>query len=50
MNWRNIDLKSATERAANILEPYNFETLLLEIETNLPEINEETVEQQFLKS
>lgn len=36
-DWSNIDLNSASERAATILDPYDFETLLLEISTNFKE-------------
>jgi viroplasmin and RNaseH domain-containing protein len=34
-NWENIDLKSSYQRSLNILDPYSFETLLLEIHCNL---------------
>jgi hypothetical protein len=43
MNWENVDMSSSYERAQNLLENYTFETLLLECETNLPEINTDTV-------
>lgn len=46
MNWNNIDLNSH-EISANILDSYNFETLLLEIECNVREINELTIRKQF---
>ena len=35
-DWNNIDLTSGYERNLNILEPYNFETLLLELRCNIP--------------
>ena len=47
MNWSNIDLSSPFERSLNIIDPLNFETLLLEISCNLPEINKETIKKQF---
>ncbi len=50
MNWNNIDLNSPYERSQNILDGYDSETLLLEIECNLPTINKETVKAQALKS
>lgn len=46
MNWKNIDLNSS-EREANIIDPLTFDTLLLEISCNLPEINETTIRKQF---
>lgn len=46
MNWNNINLNSH-EISANILDAYNFETLLLEIECNVREINEYTIRKQF---
>lgn len=35
-DWSNIDL-SSSERRLNILEPYSFDTLLLEVYCNLRE-------------
>lgn len=49
MNWNSIDLNSPFERSQNILDGYSSETLLLEIECNLPIINKETVKAQALK-
>ena len=46
MNWKNVDLESY-ELDLNILDPYSFKILLLEVNCNLPEINEETVTKQF---
>ena len=43
MDWKNVNLESSYERAQNILDPYNFETLLLEINCNIRDINSETV-------
>ena len=50
MDWNNVDLNSAYERGQNILDPYSFDTLLLEIHCNLREINHETVKAQFMES
>lgn len=47
MNCNNINLNSAYERGQNILDSLNTETLLLEISTNLKEINAFTVRAQF---
>lgn len=49
MDWNNVDLNSH-EREANILDPYSFDTLLLEVNCNLREINHETVKAQFMES
>ena len=50
MNYLNVDLKSAHERNSNILDPYSFDILLLEVSCNLREINEETIRKQFEES
>jgi len=50
MNWNNIDLTSAYERSQDILDGYDSETLLLEVNCNLREINEQTVRAQFMES
>ena len=47
MDWTNINLEDGYERDQNILDPYSFDTLLLEIHCNLKNINAETVKQQF---
>lgn len=49
MDWNNVDLNSH-ERDAYIIDPYSFDTLLLEISCNLREINHETVTAQFNES
>lgn len=49
MNWNNVDLKSH-EVESQILDGYSFETLLLEINCNVKEINRETVQAQFNES
>ena len=46
-DWNNIDLNSPCERDLSILDAYSFDTLLLEISCNLPEINPDTVRDQF---
>jgi formiminotetrahydrofolate cyclodeaminase len=46
-DWHNIDLASETEKDLNIMEPYSFRALLLEIDCNLEEITEEKVAEQF---
>ena len=47
MDWNNINLQSNYERNQNILDPLSFETLLLEIQCNVKEINEESIKKQF---
>ena len=48
MNWNNIDLKDGShERDANLIDPLTFDTLLLEINCNIKDINSETIKQQF---
>ena len=39
MDWKNIDLNSGYEKSQNLLENYTFETLLLEVYTNIREEN-----------
>lgn len=34
MDWNNINLNSEYERSQNFLDGYDFETLLLELQTN----------------
>lgn len=48
MNWKNVDLNSPSESSQDILDGYDFDTLLLEIECNCPEITPETVRKQAL--
>lgn len=50
MNWNNIDLNSPYERNQPILDPYDCETLLLEVSCNLKVINRETVRAQAVES
>ena len=48
MNWKNVNLNSPSESSQDILDGYDFDTLLLEIECNLKEITPETVRKQAL--
>lgn len=47
MDWTNVNLLSAYERDQNIIDPLNFDTLIMECHCNLREINESTVKAQF---
>lgn len=47
MNWDNVNLNDGYEREQNILDPLDFDTLLLEINCNCRDINEETIRGQF---
>ena len=47
IDYSNIDLHSLSERESNIIDRYNFDTLLIEIDRNIQEINAENVEQHF---
>ena len=51
-DWSNIDLSSAYERNLNILEPYDFETLLLELSCNIrtSDLSEGAILKQFNES
>lgn len=50
MNWQNVNLNSASEADSNLLDPYSFDTLLLEIHCNLPIIDREKVRAQAMES
>lgn len=50
MNWNNIDLNSPYESSQDILDGYDFNTLLLEVECNCKEITPETVRAQAMES
>ena len=50
MNWNKIDLSSPYESSQNILDGYDSDTILLEVECNLPVINRDTVRKQALES
>ena len=47
MDWTNINLNSSHERAQNIIDPLNFDTLLLEISCNIGDITKEAITKQF---
>lgn len=47
MDWKNVNLKDNYERDQNIIDPLNFDTLLLEISCNIRNINKETIKAQF---
>ena len=46
MDWNNVDLNSH-EIDSYLIDPLTFETLLLEINCNIPNINPATVAAQF---
>lgn len=46
-NWENIDLNSPCERNLELISGLTFQTFLMEIDSNLPEITEKTVRAQF---
>lgn len=46
-DWKNIDLNSPFEISHQLITGLSFESLLLEIASNLPEINAQTVLEQF---
>lgn len=50
MNWNNINLESPYEVQQDILDGYDCETLLLEVNCNLKVINRETVKAQAMES
>lgn len=50
MDWNNVNLNSPYESSQDMLDSYDFNTLLLEVECNLKEITEETVKAQAMIS
>lgn len=50
MNWKNVNLNSDYECSQNILDPFDFDTLLLEVACNIPDINTNTVLKQAMDS
>jgi hypothetical protein len=46
-DYSNIDLNSGYQKDLNIIDPLSFADLLLEINCNIPDINERTVRRQF---
>lgn len=51
MDWNNVNLNDSYERDQNFLDPYNFDTLLLEINCNIREenLNRETIKAEAEK-
>ena len=49
-NWNNLNLDNGYERSLYLLEPIVIDTLLLEIDCNLDQINEDTITAQFEES
>lgn len=47
MNWNDINLNSSYERAQPIIDSLSFDTLLLEINCNIKDINEAAIRAQF---
>ena len=49
MNWNNVNLEDGYERDQNILDPYNFDVLLLEISCNIRDenLNAEEITKHF---
>ena len=46
-NWQAINMESAYERNKFIIDPLCFDTLLLELHCNCPELDEAAVIKQF---
>ena len=46
-DYSDIDLNSGYQKDLNIIDPLSFADLLLEINCNIPKINEQTVRKQF---
>jgi hypothetical protein len=49
IDWENIDLDDNYQAGRNLLENYTFDTLLLEVNCNLPTISEKTVKAQAME-
>ena len=47
IDWENINLKRPFERSLNLITPLTFETLLLEVGCNIPEITKGAIIMQF---
>jgi len=50
MNFEAVDLNSPYERSQNLMEPYTFDQLLIEVACNLREISTDTVRAQARES
>ena len=46
-NWQSLDMDSAYERNHYLIDPLDFETLLLELHCNCPELDEKAILKQF---
>lgn len=47
MDWNNVDLTEQYQRDQPLVDPLSFETLLLEITCNIPDINKASVRAHF---
>ena len=47
MDWNNVNLNDSYERDQNIIDPLNFDTLLLLISCNLKVVNRDTIYAEF---
>lgn len=47
IDWEKIDFESSFQRSLNLIEPLTFETLLLEVDCNIPEITKGAIILQF---
>ena len=47
MDWNNVNLTEQYERDQPLVDPLSFETLLLEITCNIPDINQASVRAHF---
>jgi len=52
MTWNNVNMNSDYEKEQNIVDPYNFNALLLEIQCNIKKenITKENIIKQFNES
>jgi formiminotetrahydrofolate cyclodeaminase len=50
VDWNNLNLDNDYDRSLYLLEPIVIDTLLLEIDCNLEEINADTITAQFEES
>ena len=46
-NWQAINMEDAYERSHFLIDPLDFQTLLLELHCNCPELDEKAVLKQF---
>ena len=50
MNWNNLDLtEDSHERDSALIDGLTFDTLLLEINCNIKDINPDTIRKQFIE-